>query len=125
MADDGISTKNADIQALAGVNAGAAAKLTAQTDVYVLNVENRINIATDTDWSTLWTAGSLDSTLKLILTETGAAACAMNVINADMTAMSGRERETILDYLNTIYEENIKLLLDKDKKANIIDGITE
>ena len=42
-----------------------------------------------------------------------------------MTAMSGRERETILDYLNTIYEENIKLLLDKDKKANIIDGITE
>jgi|ETNvirenome_6_85_1030632.scaffolds.fasta_scaffold02188_14 hypothetical protein len=125
MADDGIYTKNADIQALAGVNAGAAAKLTAQTDVYVLNVENRINIATDTDWSTLWTAGSLDSTLKLILTETGAAACAMNVINADMTAMSGRERETILDYLNTIYEENIKLLLDKDKKANIIDGITE
>tara|TARA_R100001530_G_scaffold19772_2_gene16617 strand:+ start:546 stop:923 length:378 start_codon:yes stop_codon:yes gene_type:complete len=125
MADDGIYTKNADIQALAGVNAGAAAKLTAQTDVYVLNVENRINIATDTDWSTLWAAGSLDSTLKLILTETGAAACAMNVINADMTAMSGRERETILDYLNTIYEENIKLLLDKDKKANIIDGITE
>ena len=125
MADDGIYTKNADIQALAGVNAGATAKLTAQTDVYVLNVENRINIATDTDWSTLWTAGSLDSTLKLILTETGAAACAMNVINADMTAMSGRERETILDYLNTIYEENIKLLLDKDKKANIIDGITE
>ncbi|KKL83317.1 hypothetical protein LCGC14_1975980 [marine sediment metagenome] len=112
MADDGIYTKNADIQALAGVNAGTTAKAEAATDVYVLNVEAAINTRTGTDWSTAWTASELDDngTMKLVLTQTGAAKCAMNVIIADPTGYSARERETALDFLNTMYEEGIKML---------------
>lgn len=112
--DDGVYTKNADIVALVGINAGTDAKAVAQTDVYVLNVEAAINTRTGTDWSTAWTASQLDDngTMKLTLTQTGAAGCAMNVINADLTNMSQRERETILDYLNSMYEGGIKMLSD-------------
>ena len=124
MADVGIFTKNADIQALAGTNAGATAKAVAATDIYVLNVEAAICVASTYDYSAAWTAGTLDATMKLLLTQTSAAKCAMNVVNADLTAMSGRERETILDYLNTLYIEGMKLLVDKDTQAYVIAGVT-
>ncbi len=118
MVDDGIYTKNADIQALAGVNAGATAKLTAATDVYVLNVEAVIDIETGFDWSSAWTAGTiLDITLRNALIQAGASRCAMFVINADLTSMGSRERETILDFLNTIYSDSIKIIKDKDGAA--------
>lgn len=118
MADFGIYTKNADIQALAGVNAGTTAKATAATDIYVLNVEAAIDLETGYDWSSAWTAGGiLDDSLKLILTQAGAAKCAMNVVNADLIAMSPRERETILDYLNTLYENSIRIIKEKDGAA--------
>ena len=120
MADVGIYTKNADIQALAGVNAGTTAKAEAATDVYVLNVEARINVDSLYDWSAAITAGGiLDAALQLILKETGAAACALNVINADPTGYSAREREDAKDYLNSIYDENMKILKEKDKTAFI------
>ena len=120
MADLGIYTKNADIQALAGINAGTTAKAEAATDVYVLNVEAQINVDTLYDWSAAITAGGiLDAALQLILKMTGAAKCAMMVINADPTGYSARERETSLDFLNSIYESNIKILQEKDKTAFI------
>lgn len=125
MADLGIFTKNADIQALVGINAGTTAKATAATDVYVLNVEAAICVASTYDWSAAWTAGILDATMKLLLTQAGAAKCAMNVINADLGTMSARERETILDFLNTTYDESMKLITDKtDAQKYIIDGVT-
>jgi len=118
MADVGIYTKNADIQALAGSNAGATAKATAATDVYVLNVEASIDVDTLYDWSSAITAGGIvDAALKGILTMTSAARCAMVVVNADLTTMSSRERETILDFLNTLYEDGLKILREKDKSA--------
>ena len=120
MADFGIYTKNADIQALAGVNAGTTAKAITATDVYVLNVEAQINVDTLYDWSAAITAGGiLDAALQLILKMTGEAKCAMIVINADPTGYSARERETSLDFLNSIYESNIKILQEKDKTAFI------
>ena len=70
MVDDGIFTKNADIQALAGVNANATEKLTAATDVYVLTVEGSINAATRFNWSDVFSGLNVD--VKGILTETGA-----------------------------------------------------
>jgi len=118
MADLGIFTKNADIQALAGVNAGTTAKAIAATDVYVLNVEAMINLITGYDWSAAETAGSiLDALLKAALKQAGASRCAMNVINADPTGYSARERETSLDYLNQLYNEAIKILTEKDGAA--------
>ena len=123
MADLGIFTKNADIQALAGTNAGATAKLTAATDVYVLNVEATICVEAQFDYSAAWTAGTLDATMKLALTQAGAARCAMYIVNADLTAMSARERETTLDFLNSLYDASMKLLTDRDKKQYIVDGV--
>ncbi len=124
MVDVGIYTKNADIQALAGINAGATAKLTAATDVYVLNVEAIIDVDTGFDWSSAWTAGTiLDETLRNALIQAGASRCAMFVVNADLTAMSGRERETILDFLNSVYDGSIRIIKDKDGAA-IMKGET-
>ena len=118
MTDVGIYTKNADIQALAGVNAGTTAKATAATDVYVLNVEATIDLDTGYDWSSAWTAGTiLDETLRDILTQAGAAKCAMCVVNADPTGYSARERETTLDFLNSLYNESIRIIKDKDAAA--------
>ena len=118
MTDVGIYTKNADIQALAGVNAGTTAKATAATDVYVLNVEATIDLDTGYDWSSAWTAGTiLDETLRDILTQAGAAKCAMMVVNADPTGYSARERETTLDFLNSLYNESIRIIKDKDAAA--------
>ena len=119
MADDGIYVKNADIVALAGTNAGTTAVSTAVTDIYVLNVEGAINAETFNDWSILWTAGSLDASLKLTLTMAGAARCAMIVINADPTNYSVRERETSLDFLNALYDNAMKILKDTDSVALI------
>lgn len=118
MADFGIYTKNVNIQAFAGVNAGTTAKATAATDIYVLAVEAAIDLETGYDWSSAWTAGGiLDATLKDILITAGAAKCAMFVVNADPTGYSARERETTLDFLNSIYEASIKTIKDKDSAA--------
>lgn len=118
MVDVGIYTKNADIQALAGVNAGTDAKATTATDVYVLNVESIINIKTGYDWSAATTAGSIiDAGLKFALVQAGASRCAMMVINADPTGYSARERETSLDYLNLLYDEAIEILKTDDGTA--------
>ena len=118
MADFGIYTKNADIQALVGLNAGTDAKATAQTDVYVLNVEAAIDVETGYDWSSAWTAGSiLDETLRNVLTQAGASKCAMFVVNADPTGYAARELETTLDFLNSIYEDSIRIIKEKDGAA--------
>ncbi len=117
MADDGIYTKNADIAALAGINAGTTAVSTAVTDVYVLNVEAIIDVATGFDWSSAYTAGILDVTLRNALTMAGASRCAMIVVIADPRGYSARERETTLDLLNSLYDEAIKIILDKDGAA--------
>ena len=122
MADIGIYTKNADIVALAGVNAGLSGASVVETDKYVLNVEAMINVDCEYDWSAAWTAGLSGTSFVPLLVQAGASKCAMNVVNADLTGMSSREAETILDYLNTMYDESMKILRDKDKQAFIIDG---
>ena len=121
MADIGIFTKNADIQALVGVNAGTTEKAEAATDIYVLNVEAAINVQTRTDWSALWTAGDLNTTHRLLLTQAGAAKCAMVVINANSNGYGSREYETLLDFLNSLYDESIKLLKEPDADAFLQD----
>ena len=119
MPDIGIYTKSADIAALVGINAGTTAKSVEVTDVYVLNVEAVIDTSTNTDWSTLFTAGSLDQTLRNILTQAGAARCAMIVANADPTGYSAREFETLLDFLNSLYDEAITILKTDDGTAKV------
>lgn len=120
MADIGIYTKNADIQALATSKADATAKATAATDVYVLNVESEINAACRYNWSDAYS--TLNADVKGILTATGAAACAIRVINANSTGFSARLYETTLDLLTTIYNQNLKFLQDKNVQAFMVEA---
>lgn len=118
MTDDGIYTKNADIQALAGVNANVTEKAVAATDVYVLTVEAGINSATRFDWST--TFSTLKDTVKGMLTETGAAACAIKVITSDMDAIGRSTAESMINVLRDTYLRNISLLRDMKTQAFIL-----
>ena len=122
MADFGIYTKNADIQAYAGINANTTSKATAATDVYVLNVESKINSMTRFNWSDAFTAG-LNADVRGILTETGAAWCAIIVIESDMSGFTSRaEAQTMLDVLRDFVTTNISILRDRKTQTFIQDA---
>ena len=108
MADLGIWTKNADIQARCPAQVNATNKLTAATDAYVLDVEAYINAATKVNWSDIY--AGLDADLKLILKEVGACICAMYVISSDMSGFVGRNGETALDFLHYRIVKGMELL---------------
>jgi hypothetical protein len=122
MADEGIYTKNADIQAEAGINANATSKATAATDVYVLNVEASINSATRYNWSDAFTAG-LNADVEGILTETGACMCANKVIKADMSGYTSRgEAESMMVVNRDTYLRNLQFLRNKQVQTFIKDA---
>ena len=112
MADVGIYTKNADIQALAGVNANTTAKAEAATDIYVLTVEGTINSATRYNWSDAYTAG-LNADVQGILTETGASLCAIKVISFDMDAIGRGTAESMITVLRDTALKNMQFLRNK------------
>ena len=113
MADVGIYCKNANIQAYAGLNANTTSKAVAATDVYVLDVEAAINVATRKNWSDLYAAGSLNADVKYILMQTAAARCAMIVIQNDPSSYSSSDEAMLmLNVLYNIYVTNIELLKD-------------
>ena len=119
MVDVGIYTKNADIQALAGANANTTSKAIAATDVYVLDVEAKINCLTRHNWSADWSAVS-GSAVSGILTETGAALCAIKVIQYDMGGFTSRyEAETMLDVLRDTALTNMAILRNKNTETFI------
>lgn len=113
MADVGIYTKNADIQAEAGINANATAKAIAATDVYVLNVEAVINSLSRYNWSDAFATG-LNADVKGILTETGACLCANKVIKAEMSGYTSRiEAEDMINVNRDTALRNLQILRDK------------
>jgi len=112
MADFGIYTKSADIQARCGTHANATAKAVAATDIYVLNVEAHINSKTRTNWSDLVTAG-LNADVQGVLTEASACWCAMLVIMWDMSGFpSVAVAQTMLDVLRDRHVQAMKALED-------------
>jgi hypothetical protein len=119
MADIGVFCKSADIQGMAGIYADATAKAVAATDVYVLNVEAGVCIASGKDWSTNYAA--LTNNMKLILKETAAAKCASIVIGQNMGGFNSKlEAQSLIDLLLYIYNGNIKLLEQQVKKDLIV-----
>ena len=122
----GIYTKNADIQARCGTRANATSKDTTATDVYVLNVESFINVATGYDWSTWWAgigAGKLG--VKGILTECGASLCAIKVINWDIPG-TGNTRIESEDMINVLYRtahDCIEVLREAAKRELMIKAV--
>lgn len=112
MADDGIFTKNADIQAMAGANANTTAKAVAATDIYVLNVEAFINNYCHYNFSDKYTTLNVD--FQGLLKECGACLCAMRVIQWDMSGFTSRaEAQTMLDFLWATSARDLKTLSDK------------
>lgn len=122
MADDGIYTTNAQIQARCGTHANATAKAVAATDVYVLAVEALINCETRTNWSDLVTAG-LNADVQGILTEASACLCAMYVIQWDMSGWPTRAMaQTMLDVLDERHKRAMKALEDMKVRQFIKDA---
>jgi hypothetical protein len=121
MADVGIYCKNANIQAYAGINANATAKAVAATDVYVLDVEAAINVATRKNWSDAYSG--LNADVKYILMQTAAARCAMIVIANDTSSYaSPAEAELMINVLYNIYVTNIELLKDINNVQSFVVG---
>jgi len=111
MADVGIYTKSADIQARAGINANATSKAVAATDVYVLNIESFINSFTRYNWSDAF--AGLNADVAGIVTDVGASMCAMIVIQSDMSGFTSRsEAQTMLDVLNNNVNRGLATLKD-------------
>lgn len=122
MADVGIFTKNADIQARAGIYANATSKAVAATDVYVLNVEGWINSYTRYNWSD-WYAGSPNVDVKGILTLAGACLCAINVIRSDMSGYTTvQEAQTMIQSLQSEADKAMKMLEDIKTRDFIINA---
>jgi len=120
MADVGIFTKNADIQARAGINANTTSKAVAATDVYVLNVESFINVATRYNWSDAYSG--LNADVKGILTDIGSCLCAIYVIQSDISGFTSRgEAESMITILRDIALRGIAILRDK-KSEDFING---
>lgn len=122
MADDGIWTKNADIQAKAGTNANATAKATAATDVYVLEVENYVNVLTRKNWSDLYSGLSVD--VKDILKMVTSNLCAIYVIQWDMSGFTSRiEAEDMINVLRDQALSGLSVLRDI-KQQTFMEGAT-
>ena|SRR3990167_968750 len=112
MADIGIWTTNASIQAKAGTGANATAKAVAATDEYVLEVEGFLNCITRKNWSDVYSTLNVD--VKYILKETTSALCAIYVIQWDMSGFTSRlEAEDMINILRDTALRNISLLRDK------------
>jgi len=122
MADLGIWTKNADIQAKAGVNANATAKLTAATDVYVLNVEAFVNVATRYNWSDEYVDPGINADVLGILTEITSNLCAIYVIQSDMSGFTdATEAEDMINVLRDSALRNISILREQQAQDFIKD----
>ena len=119
MTDFGIFTKNADIQARAGVNANAISKATTATDVYVLNIESTINAMTLFNWSDAFTTG-LNADVGGILTDVGASMCAVIVILSDMSGYTSRDEAiAMVNILNNSINRGLMSLKDSARRTFI------
>lgn len=122
MADDGIYTTNAQIQARAGINASAVAKAVGETDKYVLDVEALVNSMTRFNWSDAVTAG-LNVDAEGILREASACFCAIYVITQDMAGFTSRvEAEDMINVLRDKALFAISILRDKKVQKFIQDA---
>jgi len=113
MSDTGIFATNAEIIAKAGKNADATAITVAWTDAIVGQVESRINIESEYNWSDSYT--TLNADVKGILTEAESNLCALYIVNYAPNAWTIATSSFKRDTLKTEYIDCIKLLREKDK----------
>ena len=119
----GIYCKNANIAAKAGYGASATAVAEANTDVFVLDVENIINVMTRKVWAVDAAAfAALSAAVRNILMDAASCLCAIYVVMYDMSGYSSRgEAQTIIDVCRDSFVRDIEIL--KDLKAQeFIEG---
>ena len=118
MADFGIWTKNADIQAKAGTGANSTAVNTTATDVYVLEVEAMVNVLTRHNWSDDFSG--LNDDAKNILKMVTSNICAILVIQWDMSGYTSRvDAEDMINVLREHYLLGLSKLSDKKNQEFI------
>ncbi|HUU87151.1 MAG TPA: hypothetical protein VMX17_05285 [Candidatus Glassbacteria bacterium] len=111
MADFGIWTKNADIQAKAGTGANATAKAEAATDVYVLEVESYVNVVARYNFSDNY--ATLNADVKDLVKEITSNLCAIYVIQWDMSGFTSRiEAENMINILWARAQQGIEAIKD-------------
>ena len=121
MADFGIWTKNADIQAKAGTGANSTAVNTTATDVYVLEVEAMVNVLTRHNWSDDFSG--LNDDVKNILKLVTSNICAIIVIQWDMSGYTSRvEAEDMINVLRDQYLLGLSILRDKKNQEFILQA---
>ena len=125
MADVGIWCKNANIAAKAGSGANATAVATANTDVFVLDVENIINVMTRKVWAVDAAAfAALNAAVRNILMDAASCLCAIYVISYDMSGYSSRgEAQTMIDVYRDSFVRDIETLKDLKNQDFLIAGV--
>lgn len=118
MADVGIYCKYANIAARAGARCNTTSNAVAWTDVIVLDMEALINVMTKKNWSDIY--AGLNADVKYILMDATACACAMLVIQYDLSSIGSREAETRLDFLRDCFYRDVKVLQSDDMKTFIV-----
>lgn len=112
MADVGVWTKNADIQAKAGANASATSKAVGATDLYVLEVESYVNVLTRFNFSDAY--ATLNDDVKHLVKEATTNLMAIYVIQWDMSGFTTRiEAEDMINVLFARFLACIQLLADQ------------
>jgi len=123
MADAGQFAQDADILLRVGTNASATVKAAGWFDKIILDVEAIINVMTRYDWSTADAATTLNTTVRGILTDTGACLAAIEGITWDMSGYTTRtEAEDMINVLRDTALRNLSILRDKKNQKFMIEA---
>ena len=120
MANAGQFAQDADILLRVGTNASATVKAAGWFDTIILDVEAIVNVLTRTDWSTLDSATTLNTTVRGILIDTGASLAAIQGIMWDMSGFTSRtEAEDMVNVLRDTALRNMSILRDMKQQTFI------
>lgn len=120
MTDTGIFATTLNVQEKAGVNASAVANTEAYINSFMSQVESRINVESEYNWSDKYSDLNVD--VKAILTEAASNLAAMYVINYDPEQWSNSVATFKLNLLYTGYQDCIKVLRQTDKGQAFIQA---
>lgn len=118
MAHTGIFATSGQVILKAGVNANMTAISESSINDFCVQVENQINVESEYDWSTNY--GSLDATVKSLLSLAASNKAAIYAIAYDPTAWTTNVATFKINVLQTGYDEAIKMLRETDKAVIFI-----
>jgi len=116
----GIFCTELEVQYKAGANASSVSVAEAFLNSFVAQAESKINVMSQFNWTDNYI--TLNSDVKMILTEAASNLAAMYAINYDMSGFTSRlEAQTMLDVLKDGFLEAVSVLRDI-KKRDFMNG---